>query len=121
MLGGKGKKRYNSGPNPQVWNTKVCSSLDKMLEYNDTNYEKFQVDFESTTGIQFREAVLYLEWFLVCKEIPLEPTGPLMKLYADQKILDFEKDQGWLEIDKLKEQYLGIVYQSKYINPSSII
>lgn len=120
ILGGKGKKRYNSGPNPQVWSKKVCDSLDKMLAYNNTDYEKFQIDFEINTGLQFREAVLYLEWFLICKEVPLFPTGPLMKLYNNQKILDFETDQGWSKLDKLKQQYIGIVYQSKNIDLSSI-
>ena len=68
---------------------------------------------EQQFNTQMREALIYGEYLLNTKLFEVIPTGPLFKVYHWKEMVDFEQKVGMFDEEKLKESYLGIIYQSK--------
>ena len=60
-----------------------------------------------------REAITYGEYLLNTQLFEVIPSGPLFKVYHWKEMVDFEQKTGLFNEEKLKESYLGIIYQSK--------
>jgi len=114
VFGSEYKKLYDYGPNPYIWSCKVWEHFEEnYLNPNKLTLESFMVALESKYGIQMREAIIYGEYALNSKVIEIIPTGPLFKVYHWKEMVEFEQKAGLFDEEKIKESYLGIIYQSK--------
>jgi hypothetical protein len=64
-------------------------------------------------NIHPRESLTYGEYLLAAKPIDIIPTGPLFKIYHWPEMVEFEEKIGMFDENKIKQNYLGILYQSK--------
>ena len=114
IFGSEHKKLYDYGPNPYIWSCKVWEHFEEnYLNPNKLTLESFMVTLENQHNIQMREAIIYGEYLLNTKLFEVIPSGPLFKVYHWKEMVDFEKKVGMFDEEKLKESYLGIIYQSK--------
>jgi hypothetical protein len=108
------RKIYDYGPSPYIWSCKVWEHFEEnYLKLNNFTFEKFQITMEQQFNTQMREALIYGEYLLNTKLFEVIPTGPLFKVYHWKEMVDFEQKVGMFDEEKLKESYLGIIYQSK--------
>ena len=115
IFGGKSNRIYDYGPNPHLWNRKVIEDFFKnYLEHNNLQMEQFQFAIKNQFGIHFRETLTYGEYLLAGKSIDIVPCGPLFKVYHWKELHDFEKGLGWIDEEKIKQTYLGIILQSNW-------
>ena len=115
IFGGKSNRIYDYGPNPHLWNRKVIEDFFKnYLEHNNLEMEQFQFAIKNQFGIHFRETLTYGEYLLAGKSIDIVPCGPLFKVYHWKELHDFEKGLGWIDEEKIKQTYLGIILQSNW-------
>ena len=122
VFGSEYRKIYDYGPSPYIWSCKVWEHFEEnYLKPNNMSFENFQINIEkasldpkhSPEYVHFRESVTYGEYLLNTKIIEIIPTGPLFKVYHWQEMVDFEQKAGMFDEEKLKETFLGIIYQSK--------
>jgi len=114
VFGSEHRKIYDYGPSPYIWNCKVWEHFEeKYLKPNKFTFKSFMVQMEQQYNTQMREALVYGEYLLNLKLIEIFPTGPLFKVYHWDEMVEFEKKVGMFDEEKLKESFLGIVYQSK--------
>ena len=114
VFGSEHRKIYDYGPSPYIWNCKVWEHFEEnYLKPNNFTFESFQKTIEIQYNTQMREALVYGEYLLNSKLIEIFPTGPLFKVYHWDEMVEFEKKVGMFDKEKLKESFLGIVYQSK--------
>ena len=114
VFGSEHRKIYDYGPSPYIWSCKVWEHFEKnYLEPNNFTFETFQKTIEQQYNTQMREAITYGEYAINSKVIEIYPTGPLFKVYHWDEMVEFERKVGMFDEEKLKESFLGIVYQSK--------
>ena len=114
IFGSEYKKLYDYGPNPYIWSCKVWEHLEESyLKPNNFTFESFSRSTEYQFNIQMREAIVYGEYLLNTQLFEIIPSGPLFKVYHWKEMVDFEQKVGLFDEEKLKESYLGIIYQSK--------
>ena len=114
IFGSEYKKLYDYGPNPYIWSCKVWEHFEEnYLNPNKLNFEDFMTILELHNNIQMREAIIYGEYLLNTKLFEIIPSGPLFKVYHWKEMVDFEQKAGLFDEEKIKESYLGIIYQSK--------
>ena len=85
--------------------------------FNDEYLVPNNLTFEQLTlslGGLMSEAGIYGEWLLYSKKIDIIPINPIFKFYHWKEMYDFESKNGLYDIEKLKENYLGIVMQSNW-------
>lgn len=112
---GKSNKIYDYGPNPHLWNRKVIESFnEKYLDANNLTLEQFCYGIKQQYGIHFRETLTYGEYLLATNVIPIIPCGPFFKVYHWKELYEFENSIGWINEDKIKKTYLGLIKQSNW-------
>ena len=115
IFGGKSNKLYDYGPNPHLWNRKVIESFNKdYLEANNLSLEQFCNLMKTQYGIHFRETLTYGEYLLATNIIPIIPCGPFFKVYHWKELYDFENKLEWIDEDKIRKTYKGIIMQSNW-------
>lgn len=115
VFGGKSDKIYDYGPNPHLWNREVMESLfDYYLKPNNLSMEDFCHTMKSQYDIHFRETLTYGEYLLAAKPIDIIPCGPLFKCYHWKELYEFETKIGWVDTEKIKDNYLGVILQSNW-------
>lgn len=116
VFGGKSNKIYDYGPNPHLWNRKVIESFkNDYLKANNLTLEQFCYAMKDQYNIHFRETLTYGEYLLATKIIDIIPSGPFFKVYHWKELYDFEKSIGWVDNEKIKNTYKGIILQSNWI------
>jgi hypothetical protein len=102
----KGPNYYRPCP-PFIWSTKVWKSLDE-------SFLKPQgLTFWDVCTSEHPETLLYLEALLNYKAIPLYPIEQLFRIYYYDWHYFLLRRVGELP-SKLKENYLGVIYQSSW-------
>lgn len=118
-FGGNSNRLYDYGPNPHLFSSAVLDSLkENYLIPNGFTWETFYYNMKKAyPDIHPRETLMYGEYLLAAKPIDIIPSGPLFKVYHWPEMVKFEKDTGLFNEEHIKDNYLGIVYQSK-LDPS---
>lgn len=115
VFGGKSEKIYDYGPNPHLWSRKVLEHFtENYLDRNKLRLEHFCLGMKQQFGIHFRETLTYGEYLLAAKPIDIIPCGPFFKVYHWKELYDFEQKNGWVDEEKIKDNYLGIILQSNW-------
>jgi hypothetical protein len=116
LFGGKSNRIYDYGPNPHLWNRKVLEHFkENYLQKYGMTMEQFCLAMKQQYDIHFRETLTYGEYLLATKVIDIVPCGPLFKCYHWKEMYDFELKNGMVEMDKIKQNYLGVVLQSNWL------
>jgi hypothetical protein len=98
---------YDFGPTPVVWSRKVWSELsDRFIEPRGWN----MVDAIKRYPAELR---WYGEALLKYRPIPIEPKEPLFRVYHSEWQYRLLSQMGE-SLDRLKENYLGVVLQSNW-------
>ena len=130
-FGSEYKKLYDYGPNPYIWSCKVWEHFEEnYLIPNNLTLETFMVRMEANSlynitqnikdqSCQMREAIVYGEYLLNTQLFEIIPTGPIFKVYHWKEMVEFEEKAGMFDEEKIKESYLGIIYQSNIYKPHS--
>ena len=106
LFGRKGPNYYCPCP-PFIWSAKVWRSLDeKVLLPQGLTFWDISTD-------QHPETLLYLEALLNFQAIPLKPIEQLFRIYYYDWQFFLLRRTGESE-EKLKKNYLGIIYQSNW-------
>ncbi len=106
LFGRKGPNYYCPCP-PFIWSAKVWRSLDVQFLIPRG------VTFWDISTPQHPETLLYLEALLNFQAIPLYPIEQLFRIYYYDWQFYLLRRLGESE-DKLKESYLGVIYQSNW-------
>lgn len=116
LFGGKSNRIYDYGPNPHLWNRKVLEHFkENYLQKYGMTMESFCLAMKEQYGIHFRETLTYGEYLLTTKVIDIIPCGPLFKVYHWKEMYDFELKNNMVHMDKIKQNYLGVVLQSNWL------
>ena len=116
LFGGKSNRLYDYGPNPHLWNRKVLGHFkSKYLDHYGLTMEQFCDSMRRQYNIHFRETLTYGEYLLATKVIDIVPCGPLFKCYHWKEMYDFELKNDMVHMDKIKQNYLGVVLQSNWL------
>jgi hypothetical protein len=115
VFGGKSNRVYDYGPNPHIMSAKVLDHMkEHYLEPNGYTFESFYFAMkEAYPGIHPRESLTYGEYLLAAKPIDIIPSGPLFKVYHWPEMVQFERDNNLFNQEQIKQNYFGILYQSK--------
>ncbi len=107
-------KIYDFGPPPYSWCSLVWKNFEEnYLIPNNLTFETFQILMEQEYKIAMREAVTYGEYLLASKTIDIYPTSGYFKFYNSKEMYEFENQNKLSQIKNLKENYLGVTFQSK--------
>jgi hypothetical protein len=106
---------WDYGPPPYLWSCKVWKDFEEnYLNQNNIDFEQFQIHMQNNFNIFMREAVTYGEYLLATRVMDMIPIGPFFKFYHWKEMYEYESKTGMYDIEKLKENYLGIVMQSNW-------
>jgi hypothetical protein len=115
IFGGRSNRVYDYGPNPHLMSAKVLDHMkEHYLEPNGYTFESFYFAMKQAyPGIHPRESLTYGEYLLAAKPIDIIPTGPLFKVYHWPEMVHFETKNNMFDEEQIKQNYFGILYQSK--------
>ena len=115
VFGGRSNRVYDYGPNPHLMSAKVLDHLkENYLEPNGMTFESFYFAMKQAyPDIHPRESLTYGEYLLAAKPIDIVPTGPFFKMYHWPEMAEFERSVDMFNEELIRENYLGILYQSK--------
>ena len=114
VFGSKYKRIYEYGGGCYIWSCKVWKHLEEnYLKPNSFDFETFNIMMEQQYNIQMREALVYGEYLFNTKLFEIVPAGPYFKVYCWKEMVELEKANGLFDEEKLKSNFLGIIYQSK--------
>lgn len=116
IFGGKSTKIYDYGPNPHLWSSYVLEHMNlNYLIPNNLDFQSFSNIFEENNkGIHARESLMYGEYLFATKCIDIVPAGPFFKVFHWQEQYELETKIGLVDMEKIKENYIGIVLQSNW-------
>lgn len=105
-------KEWDYGPSPYIWNCNVWQHFNEVF-LKDQNLS-FDAFFNAIEKKSFSpsDCVIYGEYLLKTKLIPLYPIGSLFKVYHYKEQFEIEESQ--LSIKQVSKIYLGIIYQSNW-------
>lgn len=116
LFGGKSNRIYDYGPNPHLWNRKVLEHFkSEYLDKYGLTMEDFCFQMKKQYGIHFRETLTYGEYLLATRVIDIVPCGPLFKCYHWKEMYDFELKNDMVDMNRIKQNYLGVVLQSNWL------
>lgn len=110
LLGNMGKE-WDYGPSPYLWNCNVWRHFNEIfLKKQNLNFIDFfnQIDKKTPPS----ECVIYGEYLLRTRLIDILPVEGFFKVYHYRKQFLLEKK--FHNIDKLKKNYLGVIFQSNW-------
>lgn len=112
IWGGTGKE-WDYGPSPFIWSTKVWKHLENnYLIPNNFTFESFLLFLETRGTVPSSEYTIYGEYLFQNQIIDIIPVQPLFKVYHFPE--QYEMERSFKTIDKLKENYLGLIKQSNW-------
>lgn len=104
-------KLWDYGPNPHLWSTKVWRHFHEVyLQSLKHNFESYYREMEKDALPH--EAAMYGEYLLKTRLIDIIPVEGFFKVYHYQE--QFEKEKKYFSLEKLKKNYLGIIFQGNW-------
>lgn len=115
MFGNHGKE-WDYGPSPYLWSAKVWEHFNNdFLKEKKMSFEDFFNEIDKITPPS--ECVIYGEYLLKTRLIDILPIEGFFKVYHYKEQYDLHKNLH--DINKLKKNYLGVIFQSNWMVESS--
>lgn len=108
-------KTWDWGPSPFIWSTKVWRQFEEFyLKPSNLTFTDFLRNIERLGKTEPSEYVLYGELLFAWGLFDIIPIGPLFKVYHWKDQWEWEIENGMYDVDKLRENYMGVILQSNW-------